>query len=273
MTSDRHATRVLRVLLLTASSLLLLPAAASAADPTPTASVEPTAEPTEAPASASILIVNRDTRGTDGEDDDTLLDGADFEVYADDGDGAFDPGGESLAFGPEAAPGGMLDTSDLPPGSYWIVQSTFPAGYMGAAPFLVELNLDQTQSCFWTEAGLEGCDLNDQGSEHLSWTVALVDNHPFPDPVETTAPTAEPTAAPTADATDAPTGGVEGATGTPGITLPPTDEVPGRPAAASDAGARMALALVVAVLGGALLLSAPRRIARSMRSSRSDREG
>ena len=265
MTRDPQLARLLRALVIATMVAIAAPVTAFAAEATPEPTAEPTPEPT---TTASILIVNIDTRGTDDEGDDTLLDGAVFEVYADDGDGAFDPGGETLVDGPTDAPGGMVDTADLPAGRYWIVQSTFPAGYMGAAPFLVELNLDGSVSCLWTAHGLQECDLNDQGSEHLSWTIAIVDNHPLPDPVETSAPTDAPTEAPTdapaptdAAPTDPPTGGVAGATGTPGnagLTLPPTDVVAGGASSGSDAGARMAVVLLAAAALAAALL-APRR--------------
>lgn len=247
MTRDPRLARLVRDAMLLAVMALALPGTALAVSEPPATTAEPTPEP---PAAASILIVNFDTQGTDDRSDDTLLDGAEFEVYADDGDGVYRPGEETLVHGPVPAPGGMIDTADLPAGRYWIAQSTFPAGFMGAAPILVELNLDPSVSCVWTSVGLKECALNSQGAEHLSWTIAMIDNERLPDPVETTAPTDDP-------ATAAPTGGVAGATGTPAapaITLPPSD-VAGASNAADDQGGRMAAATLLAVALAALLLA------------------
>lgn len=211
----------------------------------PALAAEPTAEPTaiapDSAASASILIVSLDTLGTNATDDDILLDGASFSVRADDGDRAFDASIDAVAFGPAHAVGGLLDTAKLGPGWYW-VEAAPPAGYMGPPPILIELNTDGARTCVWGVDGLAECQANDAGAEDLSWTMVLVRNAPTAAP--TTEPTAVPTAAPT-DPTTAPTGAVEGTTGRPAVTLPPTDRVgPGSEPASTPAAAWVVVLLL-----------------------------
>ena len=74
------------------------------------------------------------------------------------------------------------------------------------------------------------------------------------DPDPTPTPTPEPTPTPT------PEGSVGGETGTPTITLPPTDTI-GGPAAPSSDSWRMMLVLMAGVLASALILT-PNRVTR-----------
>lgn len=204
----------------------------------PALAAEPSSPAPETATTASILIVSLDTRGTDATDDDVLLDGTVFSVHADDGDGAFDPIADTVAFGPSPAVGGLLDSSRLEPGQYW-VDADPPVGYETPPPTLVELNTDGTRTCVWEASGLTECQANDAGAEGLSWTMVLVRNAPTPAPTAT--PTATSTPAPTpapSDPTPAQTGEVQAATGRPAVTLPPTDRVgPGREPAAAPAAA------------------------------------
>lgn len=200
---------------------ILAVAALLSAGLAPVLAAEPSAPAPEAAISASILIVSLDTRGTDSTDDDVLVDGSTFSVRLDDGDRAFDASLDAVADGPTPAPGGLLDTALLGPGWYW-VETVAADGYEASPPILVELNTDGTKTCVWDAGGLTECQANDAGAEGLSWTMVLVRNAPSATP--TAAPTPAPTAAPT-DPTTAPTGAVEGETGRPAVTLPPTDRV------------------------------------------------
>ncbi|HXI79625.1 MAG TPA: hypothetical protein VNM34_02280 [Verrucomicrobiae bacterium] len=77
-----------------------------------------------------------------------------------------------------------------------------------------------------------------------------------------TEPSTEPSTAPSAAPSTQPTGGVEGVTGTPGVTPPPTDTLTsGTHAPASD-GWRAILVLLAAVLVGTLVASQPRQARR-----------
>jgi len=85
---------------------------------------------------------------------------------------------------------------------------------------------------------------------------------PTPTPEPTPTPTPEPTPTPTPEPTPTPTpeGSVGGETGTPTITLPPTDTI-GGPAAPSSDSWRMMLVLMAGVLASALILT-PNRVTR-----------
>jgi hypothetical protein len=82
---------------------------------------------------------------------------------------------------------------------------------------------------------------------------------PTPTPVEPTPTPVEPTPTPTGEVeptatpTATPTGGVEGATGTPKTTLPPTDTL-GSTQSPSGDGWRMILLAMAGLLGAALIL-------------------
>jgi hypothetical protein len=247
MTRHPRAARPIRALLLATALGLVGPGAILAVEaPEPT--TEPTAAPTidptapPLPSVASILIAVFDSQSTADPDDDTLLDAGVFAVHLDDGDGILEPAGDALVFGPAEANGGLLDTAVLPRGRYWIVQTATPAGYRPAAPVLAELNLDSTVTCLWDATGPLECHVNDVGAENLSWTIAVMVNDPLP--TATVAPTDAP------EPTPAGTGGVEGATGTPDITLPPTDGSGAPTAPPTAAGERIALAIlaILAVL-------------------------
>lgn len=176
--------------------------------------------------------------GTPELEDDLPLDGATFEVYADDGDEAFDDTLDTLVFGPAAATNGRVETGLLDPGWYWIIETIVPDGFTGSDPILVELNLDSEVTCIWDAAGLVDCVGNDGENEESSWTWVEVENTPE-DP--------------------SPTGSTLGETGTPEITLPPTDTVTG----ANDAGASQGWRLVILAMAGliaAALLLTPARL-------------
>jgi hypothetical protein len=88
--------------------------------------------------------------------------------------------------------------------------------------------------------------------------------NPTPTPVVTPAPTPVVTPAPTASVlptesvnpTPAPTGTVGGATGTPGITLPPTDTLPSTGAAGTGSdGLRFAYLMLAAVMAAVALIN------------------
>jgi Prealbumin-like fold domain len=218
--------------------------------PTPTPTATPTEAPTPTPTplpseavKASILIAKYDNKGTDSIDDDVALDGATFEVYLDDGDETFDAGSDTLVFGPATTVGGLLDTDPLEEGSYWIVETVVPAGFTGSDPILVDLNIDSAVTCIWNAQGLVECVDNSGDVDGLSWTIVEVENTPV-----------QATSTPTPTAT--PTGEVEGATGTPNITLPPTDTaLGGGPAAPSSDGWRLILLAMAGLLAAALMLT------------------
>ena len=228
------------------------------ATPTPTDTPEETPKPTETPGDeedqASILIAKVDNRGTEDPDDDVLLDGASFKVYADDGDETFDAGDE-LVFGPAVATGGMLDTDLLDEGDYWIVESTVPDGFEGSDPILVELNLDASKTCIWDSAGLIECEAN-QDEEDLSLTIVIVDNTPE----QSVQPTEKPK----------PTGDVGGAVGTPRprATLPATDTLDGITTSPAGDSWRIVLLAMAGVLTAMLMLTPGRPVVRREDSAR-----
>ena len=208
-------------------------------EPTPVITPDPTPAPTDQQREASILIAKIDDNGTADPNDDVLLDGATFDVWADDGDGIFETGEDTHVFGPVQASGGLLDTDVLPGGMYWIVESVVPSGFTGSDPILVELNLDPSQTCIWDASGLVDCTPN-EGGEGLSLTVVIVNNSPVQ-----------------------PTGGVGGATGTPKarVTLPPTDTIDGvAPSTPAGDGWRLVLLGMAGMLAASLMLT-PARVA------------
>ena len=134
---------------------------------------------------------------------------------------------------------GLLDTDQLEPGWYWIVEAVVPAGFVGSDPILVELNTDASVTCAWDALGLIECEDNTGDVTELSWTIVLVDNSPV-------------------EETPAPTGGVGGATGTPGlpgITLPPTDTLSDGPDVLAGDGWRLILLAMAGLMAAALLLT------------------
>jgi hypothetical protein len=209
-------------------------------EPTPVVTPEPTPLPSEEPNGAAIRIIKVDNNGTlDDFDDDVLLDGASFAVRMDDGDSVYEEDEDSLVFGPAASVDAELVTDLLQPGSYWIVETLVPAGFVGSDPILVELNTDSSQVCLWDFTGSLGCEAND--FEEDPWTVVIVDNAPE---------AAEPT--------PAPTGGVGGATGTPqvpGITLPPTDALGTTTSAPAGESWRLILLAMAGLMAAALVLT------------------
>jgi hypothetical protein len=215
--------------------------------PTPPGSTPtPTPAPTEEPRQASILIAKVDNKGTADSEDDEALDGASFEVWADDGDEVFETDQDELAFGPDTTSGGMVDTDLLDGGMYWIVETIVPAGFIGADPILVELNIDPSVTCAWDFGGLIGCEQNQGDVSELSWTIVIVDNTPEGDTPETP-----------------PTGGVGGAVGTPRATLPTTDTLDGAGSTAPAGESwRLVLLTMAAFLTAALVLTPARAAVR-----------
>jgi hypothetical protein len=207
--------------------------------PTPTPVPTPTPTPSEETDQASILIAKLDDNGTATEVDDALLDGASFEVWADDGDGVFDTSEDTKVFGPAAATGGLLDTDLLDEGMYWIVESIVPDGFEGSEPILVELNVDPSQTCIWDASGLVEC-LPNEGEQDLSLTIVIVNNTPAEEP----------------------TGGVGPATGTPAATsratLPATDTTGVASSAPAGDPWRLVLLGLAGVLSAALMLTPAR---------------
>jgi hypothetical protein len=88
-----------------------------------------------------------------------------------------------------------------------------------------------------------------------------------PTPTPTATPTEEATPTPTATPTDeatptptaTPTGEVEGATGTPGVTPPPTDTLASAPVSSGE-GWRLVLFGIATMLIGVLAFTTPRRV-------------
>jgi hypothetical protein len=211
--------------------------------PTPTPEPTPTPLPTEQPREASILIAKVDNNGTADPADDVLLDGARFEVRSDDGDGIFEAGQDTLVFGPAEAADGLLDTDLVPGGMYWIVEAVVPNGFVGSDPILVELNLDPAQTCSWDAEGLIDCVPNQGPNEGLSLTVVIVNNTPIKQP----------------------TGAVGGATGTPRVTLPPSDTID-RTSSETPAGDgwRLIFLGMAGMLAAALVLTPARIVVRKV---------
>ena len=206
----------------------------------------PTPDSTDGERQASILIAKVDNKGTADPDDDEALDGATFEVRADDGDEVFEPDQDELVFGPAAAPAGMLDTDLLDGGMYWIVETIVPAGFIGTDPILVELNTDPSVTCVWDFGGLIECEANEGDVSELSWTIVIVDNTPEGDTPQ-----------------NPPRGGVGGAVGTPRATLPATDTLDGATSTAPVGESwRLVLLAMAAFLTAALVLTPARAAVR-----------
>ncbi len=83
-----------------------------------------------------------------------------------------------------------------------------------------------------------------------------------PTPGPTATPTPKPTATPTHRPTPSPSGEVQGATGTPRVTLPPTDTDVNGTCSTDNGGLRLALAALGLAIAGTLLLVPSRRYAR-----------
>ena len=145
--------------------------------PTPTPTPTPTPE-----AVGSIEILKIDNKGTATFNDDEFLDGASFAIYLDDGDATFDDTLDTLAGGPEAAVAGILTFDNLAGGSYWIVETVVPDGFVGSDPILIDLNLDASVVCLWDSTGFLGCE--DAAGEGAS-DVVFVDNTPEGAPTPT----------------------------------------------------------------------------------------
>jgi hypothetical protein len=177
--------------------------------------------------------------GTEDLGDDVLLGGATFTVYLDNGDNVFNATTDTLVEGPDAAPSGILEYGNLEDGTYWVVEVVVPAGFVGSPPIRAIVDSDSSQFCVYDADGLIGC-----FQDEFPGTGAYVRNTPV-----------KPTPTPT------PGGGVSGETGTPRVTLPPTDTDLAQTAPSSD-GWRTMLAFLAAVLATALVITPRRGFAR-----------
>ncbi len=213
--------------------------------PTPTPVVTPTPTPVGA-----IEILKIDNKGTATFDDDELLAGATFEIYLDDGDSVFEPAEDTLAGGPTEAVEGVLSFDNLAGGSYWIVETVVPTGFVGSDPILIDLNLDASLLCSWDSTGFLGCEAGEGPLDTV-----FVDNTPEGAPTPTGSDLPAESERPT------PTGGVEGATGTPGVTPPSTDAL--SDATSSTSGSwRIVLASLAGLIVLALVFTQPSRARR-----------
>ncbi len=213
--------------------------------PTPT----PVVTPTPAPVGA-IEIFKVDNKGTAPFEDDEFLDGATFAIYLDDGDSTFEPAEDTLAGGPAKAVDGILTIADLAGGSYWIVETVVPTGFVGSDPILIDLNLDASLICFWDSTGSLGC----EDGEGPSDTV-FVDNTPEG------APTPTGSELPVESDRPTPSGQVGGVIGTPNVTPPTTDALSDATSAASG-GWRIVLAGLAGLIVLALVFTQPARARR-----------
>jgi outer membrane protein assembly factor BamB len=188
------------------------------------------------------VIRKWDNKGTSDFGDDTLLDGASFSLYLDDGDEVFESGQDELISGPDEATGGELVYSDLEDGDYWVVEVVVPDGFIGTEPLLIPVDGDGP-TCIFDRTGLLVC--LDQGT---GTSIVDVDNTPE-----------EGTPAPSESASATPTGSGGGETGTPpSRTLPPTDALPG-PADGHGDSWRFVLIAIAGLLSGILVLTPSRR--------------
>jgi uncharacterized repeat protein (TIGR01451 family) len=223
--------------------------------PTPSVTPEPTPDGT-----GMMVIFKLDDMGTEDIFDDFFLDGAWFAIYLDDGDGTFEDGEDTLVAEAAEALGGFLETDFFPAGSYWIVESTVPDGYIGMDPILIELNVNPNLVCFW-DLGVMECE-EVMESDGLAYTGVVAMNTPIGGP----APSADPSAS--VDPTATPTGTVGGVVGTPRLTLPPTDVVDGETTTTTSP---IGLLAVMALLGGIAAIAVIKTPAPARRRSRSDR--
>ncbi len=121
--------------------------------PTATATAEPTGTvaPTEDPTADPQLIVGKlSDDGTAGDiTDDSLVPGAVFALYLDDGDGIFEPDGDDAPRLDEVGSATGWHVFVPPgPGRYWVVEVSAPAGFQPGDPRLVDFLLTQpSQNC------------------------------------------------------------------------------------------------------------------------------
>lgn len=110
------------------------------------------------------------------------------------------------------------------------------------------------------------------GEEPISGVTFCKDyDNPQPTPTPTAEPTptptgeVEPTSTPTTAPTPTPTGDVEAATGTPTVTLPPTDTLGSTPSTPAGEGWRLILLAMAGILASALLLTPASAVIRKDR--------
>jgi hypothetical protein len=82
-----------------------------------------------------------DTKGTRDYSDDTLLPGARFRIYKDDGDSRYESAADSAVFD-GVAETGFLVFEDPEPGDYWIIEIDAPDGYELARPRIIRYRGD-----------------------------------------------------------------------------------------------------------------------------------
>ncbi len=198
----------------------------------------------------AIEIFKIDNKGTATFEDDEFLGGASFEIYLDDGDSVFEPAQDTLAGGPAEAIDGLLTFDNLAGGSYWIVETVVPTGFVGSDPILIDLNLDASLVCLWDSTGSLGCDAGEGPSD-----VVFVDNTPEGAPTPTGSELPAESERPT------PTGGVGGVVGTPNVTPPTTDALSDATSLTSGSW-RIVLASLAGLIVLALVFTQPSRARR-----------
>jgi hypothetical protein len=204
------------------------PTASPSESPSESPSPSPTAVPTPTPAAGELVIFKVNNKGTSNFADDTLLAGASFSIYLDNGNKTFEPGADALVSGPDKATDGILSYHGLRNGRYWVVEVVVPKGFTGTGPIAVLVD-SAGKDCLYDRTGLLTCAEPQQGGS----TAVIVDNTPE-----------KPHG----------TGGVGGATGTPRMTLPPTDALRAGTQSSSE-GWRWMLVVMAAVLSSILVLT------------------
>jgi hypothetical protein len=116
------------------------------ATPEPTDDVGPTSSeepvPTVPSDPAPLIVAKVDNKGTRQYSDDTLLAGAHFRIYRDDGDGRYEADEDTVAFD-GVAEHGFLVFERPQPGEYWVVEIDAPSGFELARPKIVRYRGDE----------------------------------------------------------------------------------------------------------------------------------
>ena len=182
----------------------------------------------------------------------------------------------ALAFRPENAylrigtTGKLVSGEDgndgTPPDFEWIdSDGTYAAGYEASAHLAPGSYTIRSHVLILNEDEEDGYDAVDNVSRATPLEIACVE--PTPTPTATPEPTATPTPAPTEEPNPTPTpaptstpqGSVAPATGTPNVTLPPTDSVVPTTTASSPRGMLVALIGLGLLSAAVLLLVTPAR--------------
>jgi hypothetical protein len=120
--------------------------------------------------------VTVDNRGTADRADDLLIGGATYAVAPDDGDGIFERNEDGPVLFQISDPSGIAVLRNLPPASYWVIETTAPPGYdvAAAVPYRPSGGTS-AQSCF--DAGTLTCFADPAGG---GMTAVFVVNTPLP---------------------------------------------------------------------------------------------